>query len=160
MTGSCIQHAHSCLALSRLTGRLPFVVLLRLLTDFSQNEQLERDAANKTTVPQIFASAKSLYVGETFPVVMAIPWDSNCSLSSSIPLLPQPHQPYGCGPSGGHSPPLDPVRADSLRMCQRATVNGYEKAKAEFSAELTDARATIEKLNQELSALVRRQGSL
>ena len=41
-------------------------------------------------------------------------------------------------------------------MCQRATVNGYEKAKAEFSAELTDARATIEKLNQELSACMRR----
>ena len=40
-------------------------------------------------------------------------------------------------------------------MCQRATLNGYEKAKAEFSAELTDARATIEKLNQELSACMR-----
>ena len=76
MTGSCIQHEHSCLAPFRLTGRLPFVVLLRLHTDFSQNE-----IAGAATRARHAASARDGARNRARPAVGALAEDAMTSAS-------------------------------------------------------------------------------
>ena len=70
--------------------------------------------------------------------------------------LQHPRDPNGLRPSGGHSPPLEPERKDSLLLNQLATKIGYEKGKADISAELTRARASITELELELTTMALR----